>query len=371
MKKIPKGKRKNSHKIRNSGVVLFFGLVVAIVAILPTVPTNKFSFGATDYGIQFTPVPAKSSLQLETFELTPTPETQSVPQSGSQQQKPNIPHQQVPQQTFQPGQSFQHIQPKKTWGPTPVGFPTPVKSGKACVGFEDTTKHPPTTCSCPQVTVICKNGKSYLSNGQKYAANPCGDKQSKPTNGRYCLEKPVIYLYPTQPTSVDVAVISTGQVTVSDPLYPDGGWKHVLADPNGTLTYQDKQYSELFYETSVTTFAKPTSGIVIPTGQLNNKLNNILDQLGLVGREKEEFIDFWVPQLQTLNSPYIYFSLLDSKEKAKVDTVNIMPKPDTQIAFIAYFKPVATDTNNSVLKLPTKPERKGFVSVEWGGVLDK
>ncbi len=369
MKKLTRSKRKNSHKIRNAGLILFFGLVVTVIAILPSVPANKFSYGETNYGIQFTPEPARSSLQLATFELTPTPATSYTPQQGSQMQ-PNTPQQQVLQQQI-PQQSTQHIIPKKTWGPTPKGFPTPVKSGKACVGYEESTKHPPTTCSCPQVTVICKNGSSYLSNGQKYAANPCGDKHAHPTNGRYCLEKPVIYLYPTNPTTVAVQVVSTGAVVVSAPHYPTDGWQNILANPNGELFYQGREYNELFYETSVTTFDKPTSGIIIPTNQLPTQLNEILNQLGLVGREKQEFISFWVPQLENLHASYIYFSILDQKEKAKVDTVNITPKPDTQIAFIAYFKPVASATNNAVLQLPAKPERKGFVSVEWGGVLDK
>ncbi len=378
MKKAVKTKKKKSNTLRNAGIIFFFAIVVAVVAILPSIPANKFSYGAsTTNGIPFTPAPAKNSLQLETFQLTPTPGANFVPQQATQQapgQATQPPQAAQPPKTAQPPQNTQPTT-KRPASPIVLRFSTPEPlNAPVCVGYEDKDAHPPAKCQCPEMEIYCKGGKTYIPHDGGYvlyAANPCGNPANYSSNGRYCIEKPVIYLYPTTPTSVDVQVVSTGTVTVSDPHYPQDGWKNILANPNGDLLYQGKQYTELFYETSVTTFKKPTSGIVIPTDQLTTRLNDLLDQLGLVGREKQEFIDFWVPQLQALNSPFVYFSLLSPKEKAKMDTVNISPKPDTQIAFIAYFKPVSIPTTDSVLQLPIRPQRKGFVSVEWGGVLDK
>ncbi|MGH7203639.1 MAG: hypothetical protein ACREHC_04315 [Candidatus Levyibacteriota bacterium] len=237
-------------------------------------------------------------------------------------------------------------------------------------------------CECMDLTVICKGGVATNPDGTTFTIpkgdapegfepgqNPCGTKIA-PADGRYCVAKPVIYLYPTIPTSVNVQVITSGTIVVSDPHYPQGGWQNVLAYPNGNLTYNGKQYAELFYESSVTDFQKPDKGIIIAKNQLPEKLSSILDQLGLINNEKQEFLDFWLPKLQNLPSPYIYFSLLDTSAKAQVDKVTISPKPDTEIAFIAYFKPVSSATYGSVLHLPTKPQRVGFVSVEWGGTID-
>lgn len=263
------------------------------------------------------------------------------------------------------------------------GYATPAPTVKPlCAPNDDNGVLVTDACQCLDLTIICKNGKGTdlngnpfqipkgdEPNGYKAGQDPCGTKIA-PNDGRYCVAKPVIYLYPQSPTAVDVQVVTSGQIVVSDPHYPQGGWRNVLATPEGTLTYNGKQYSELFYESSVNDFQKPEQGITIAKAQLPQRMSAILDKLGLIGKEKQEFLDFWLPKLQALPSPYVYFSLLDTSAKASVDKVTINPKPDTQIAFIAYFKPVDSADNGTVLQLPATPQRVGFVSVEWGGTID-
>ncbi len=60
--------------------------------------------------------------------------------------------------------------------------------------------------------------------------------------------KPVIYLYPTEPTKVEVQLQYQGRLTATYPAYEDG-WQ-VLVEPDGTLwNLQDGQpYSYLFWE---------------------------------------------------------------------------------------------------------------------------
>ncbi|HSX09072.1 MAG TPA: hypothetical protein VLF93_02890 [Candidatus Saccharimonadales bacterium] len=367
MKKISKTKNKKSSTLR---IVLFFVLVVAVIIIIPYTPTNFSSFGAST--IQFTPVPAKSSLQLETFQLTPTPGAQFTPQQG----QPNTPQQ--PTQSTKPTQPGK-TQPGNPFGPigsTPVNVPAPAhpiispfkSNGQLCSVTDNSGVSVGGNCYCPALQVTCKNGVGYGANGALYpGVNPCGTSAA-PKSGRYCVEKPVIYLYPTTPTYVDVQVKTSGQVVVSNPHYPQDGWKDVLAYSNGSLRYQGQDYSELFYESSVNTFAQPQQGMTIPTSELSQRLPVLLDQLGLVGHEKEEFLSFWLPRLEALHSPYIFFSLINQSAKADIDSVTISPKPDTQIAFIAYFKRASVPSEDT-LKLPPTPKRQGFVSVEWGGVI--
>lgn len=260
-----------------------------------------------------------------------------------------------------------------TIAPTPTGTQKPM-----CPGDDD-GKQVTDACQCVNVRVVCKAGVATNPDGTPFKPpkgdeddlgdNPCGTDLA-PSDGEYCVSKPVIYLYPTKPTLVDVSVISTGKVVVSDPHYPEGGWQDVLALPDGRLTYQGKNYGELFFETSVEDFKKPTVGITIPKDQIEPRLGKIIDQLGLIGREKEEFMEWWIPQLKAVPEPYIFFSILDHETKAELDTVVYNPKPDTEIAFIAYFKGVQTANNGPVLKLGPKPQRRGFVAVEWGGTLD-
>ena len=87
--------------------------------------------------------------------------------------------------------------------------------------------------------------------------------------------------------------------------------------------------------------------------------------------EQTEFLDWWLPRLRDLNTPYILFSIIDRDEKDRIDKLNISPKPDTLIDFMAYFRPLNKPVDIPPLILPqTPPKRVGFTAVEWGGILD-
>lgn len=187
-----------------------------------------------------------------------------------------------------------------------------------------------------------------------------------------CIGKPVIYLYPKVPTIVDVLLTIPGRIYISDPVYPKEGWLNVLAFPSGQLLYNGKSYNELYYESEIADVAAPSNGIVLPTPLLRPLLAAYTTQLGLIEREREEFLDYWLPQLEATKKPYILFSILDQKEKERIDTVAITPKPDTFIAFIAHFTPLDKPIDIEPLKLPsTIPSRVGFTAVEWGGTIAK
>jgi hypothetical protein len=193
-------------------------------------------------------------------------------------------------------------------------------------------------------------------------------------DGAYCLAKPVIYLYPEQKTNVDVKVLfANGYVYVSDPLYDTvfHGWDNVEAHPDGTLLYQGGTYHELYYETATDMDLLPTNGIIIPTVLLEKRLREITHQLGLHGREQEEFLTYWLPKLHELDAPYLLVSLISPEMKKQVDEVVIDPKPDTFIEVLFYFKPLPYPVAVTPLLLPpTPPERIGFTAVEWGGTID-
>lgn len=222
---------------------------------------------------------------------------------------------------------------------------------------------------CPGDTEpIEENGKWYC-----WQPNELGKSSPTPAPGCriLCIGKPVVYLYPTKPTSVSVTVEAPGAVIASDPLYPDGGWKNVLAYPDGTLFYKGKKYSELFYETLITKkIDMPEEGIIIPSEELESTLRSATARLGLIPKEQDEFLEYWVPVLRNLQSPYILFSVLPPEIKDSVDRLIITPEPDTRIEIIAYFKPLDKPINISPLHLPQMPpKRVGFTEVEWGGTI--
>lgn len=216
------------------------------------------------------------------------------------------------------------------------------------------------------ITKLLGMGCAYIPSDPQFNAN-----LGNPNCIRECIGKPVIYLYPTKDTLVDVKVETQGSIYVSDPLYPVEGWKNVLAHPDGTMEYQRKKYHELYYESAVDAIIPPRTGLIIPASQLQTRLREYTAQLGLIEREQEEFLDYWLPKLTAIHSPYILFSILDTHEKERVDHVRIAPNPDTLIAFIAYFKPLAYPIAIDPLILPSTPQQRiGFTAVEWGGTID-
>ena len=272
------------------------------------------------------------------------------------------------------------------------GYVTPMSVKKTCK--PDSVKQP--DCECPayeRLTVICKEkpcpkGTADWWDPRYYHGDvPLGcaywpvssknqslvnEKRKDPACTEVCLGKPVIYLYPIEDMVVDVEVVTPGRIYISDPEYPEGGWKNVLAHPGGGLEYKGKEYHELYYETEVHDVKQPNDGIIIPSSQLKERLSGIVMRLGLKEHERDEFLDYWLPQLEELQSPFILFSVLDPVEKERVDHVEIAPKPDTFIDFIAYFRPLSVPyADLAPLVLPQEPPlRIGFTAVEWGGAID-
>lgn len=281
-----------------------------------------------------------------------------------------------------------------TPAPTPTSGPTipPTPTTPPHCPLES-IKTPGCGACFPEFEMVACDEKPCVSPGRdmsgrtifdpQYATYNCGYKEStdpalfqkklaQPNCRGACVAKPIIYLYPIAQTMVDVKITIPGKVIISDPLYPDDGWKNVLASPNGTLLYKNNKYHELFYESDVDKVNAPDDGIVIAKSDLKDKLTEATTKLGLNKFEQKEFLEYWIPELNKLNSPYILFSVIDPMEKERIDHVDISPIPDTFIGFLAYFKPQdSPETDLMPLVLPENPpNRTGFTAVEWGGTID-
>lgn len=264
--------------------------------------------------------------------------------------------------------------------PQPTPTPTPTPGTSAMCPMDTGTKIIPRSCICADLLAHCVSGR-YIEGmgsggtilpplGSGYASRVSAFCSTQ-GDGWYCIMKPVIYLYPLSDARVSVKVKTEGNVVISDPLYPANGWKNVLAHPDGNLEYQGKTYRELFYESDTPTLHAPHDGIIIKSSELKTELLKYVTLLGLTRTdEQQEFLDFWVPRLQALHSHYIMFSVLDRTEKARVDNVEISPKPNTFTDFIAYFKPLSKIEDVPALEITPAPVRRGFTAVEWGGVID-
>lgn len=183
--------------------------------------------------------------------------------------------------------------------------------------------------------------------------------------GRATTAKPVIYLYPEEETEVTVKLHYDGKLTVTYPAYEDG-WT-VAARPDGILTDTKTglEYSYLFWEGECTPCYDMSRGFVVKGEDTAAFLQETLSEMGLTPREYNEFIVYWLPQMQG-NA----YNLITFQQEAYTDTaqLEILPKPDSVLRVFMAYKPLEAPVQIEAPEI--KPfERTGFAVVEWGGTV--
>lgn len=177
-------------------------------------------------------------------------------------------------------------------------------------------------------------------------------------------EKPVIYLYPQEITQVSVQLDFEGELTATYPLYQNG-WQ-VTAAPDGTLVNHadGREYSYLYWE-GIPSHAEYdlSQGFCVAGKDTAAFLQQTLEQIGLTPKEYNEFIVYWLPQMQ--DNPY---NLICFQSDAYTDqaALEITPSPDSILRVFMTWKPL----NEPVEIEPQRFEafvRDGFTVVEWGG----
>ena len=177
--------------------------------------------------------------------------------------------------------------------------------------------------------------------------------------------KPIIYLYPEEETEVFVSLGNVDRLTHTYPPY-ELGWR-VIAKPDGNLTEvrTNRELYALYWEGRSASTQYITEGFVVAGKDTISFLEEKLPLLGLNAREMEEFIIYWLPQLES--NPYNLIRFLPMEEQEKEMPLTVTPKPDTVIRVMMAFKPLIRPVKVAEQKLPETPERNGFVVVEWGG----
>jgi len=178
--------------------------------------------------------------------------------------------------------------------------------------------------------------------------------------------KPVIYLYPEHAMDVKVEVSPTGGFTKTEPEY-NNGW-NVSAKPTGELyNYADsKTYPYLFWEGIGLNYERPKEGFVVKKEEVKNFLENKLAQAGLIKREYDEFIDFWLPKMQS--DPYYFITFVPQEQFSQMAPLKVSPQPNTVIRVFMDYQGLTKPVTVKAQDIKT-PVRKGFTVVEWGGQL--
>lgn len=178
------------------------------------------------------------------------------------------------------------------------------------------------------------------------------------------VKKPVIYLYPEKETDISVELVNKDKITCSYPKYNDI-WK-VKASPDGSLVdiQTGRSLYALYYEANVGEIGVSSEGFIVKGSESAAFLEEKLSILGLNEREAEEFIIYWLPQLESNKYNYIRFA---TEEEINSNMgLRITPEPDTVIRVNMLFKGLDApiDTHEQQLNAV---ERNGYTVVEWGG----
>ena len=184
-------------------------------------------------------------------------------------------------------------------------------------------------------------------------------------NKLQAIDKPIIYLYPTEDTELSVKLGHEDKITSSYPQYTTG-W-NVLAKTNGDLIDLDtkRKLYALYYESeAVYDFGVQEDGFIVKGTDVAEFLEEKLAILGLTEREAEEFIVYWMPKLQKNEYNYIRFATME--EITANMPLEFSVEPDTLIRVLMTFKGLKNPISVQEQQLET-PNRTGFVAVEWGG----
>jgi len=186
----------------------------------------------------------------------------------------------------------------------------------------------------------------------------------------HAVKKPVIYMYPETTTSVSVNLKTVGELTFTYPLL-NNGW-NVVAQPDGTLTCNGKNYPYLFWEADQQIQnpfkSEQFTGFKVAGKDALSFLEEKLTLIGFNDRERADFITFWGPQLAANDYNNVLFQFNETCDAYA--TLDIVPKPENINRVYLIWSKTNTPMFDANLKpqvLPTL-NRSGFDVLEWGGV---
>ena len=178
-------------------------------------------------------------------------------------------------------------------------------------------------------------------------------------------KKPILYLYPEEEMDVQITFENAELLTTTYPKY-NSGW-NVKVQPNGDIYDGNNQYFYgLYWEEKYTKNIDFKEGFYVTKENAIRFLEEKLNIIGLNRKEANEFITYWLPVLEKNGKSIVYFELTD--ERQAYNRIIINPQPDSLLRVNMHIKKVDQKMPIKEQRLPSF-ERKGFVAVEWGGVV--
>lgn len=201
---------------------------------------------------------------------------------------------------------------------------------------------------------------------EKEKDDTCQEAESDPD--ALISDKPVIYLYGyNEKVNVKVDFDDMSQFTVTYPKYRSDGWD-ITAKPDGHLYTDDgKEYRYLYYEASTDNKLDFDKGFSVRNYNIPGFLEIELTKLGLNADERNEFIIYWLPQMQKYK--YCDISFLTGDEYDVISKLNVSEKPNNMIRVYMLWKGRNEHSDIPVQEIKdiSSVPRTGKTVVEWGG----
>ena len=177
-------------------------------------------------------------------------------------------------------------------------------------------------------------------------------------------EKPILYFYPEVSTVCSAKVTLNGELTCTYPAHGADGWKDFVAHPDGTLVFPDgKHYYALYWEGLQKAEWDFSRGFCVRGEDTAAFLEWALAEQGLNEREANEFIIYWLPQMQ--EAPYNVISF-QTEAYTEGAALEITPAPDSLLRVFMTYYPTDAEVEIAPQTFEGFP-RQGFTVVEWGG----
>lgn len=186
--------------------------------------------------------------------------------------------------------------------------------------------------------------------------------------------KPVIYLYPEESTNVDVYLTCDDMTTMwpkADMVDEYEYHWNVDANSDGTLYQDNYEYSYIFWEGKSDFNPTFERGFCVPGEETGEFLRVVLNEMGLTPAEYNEFIVYWLPQMENNKYNLISFAGIDTTDEYNqtyplyvVDENG--NEPDCMMRVFMNWKAVDEPVEIEPQTFTTL-RRHGFTVIEWGG----
>ncbi len=176
------------------------------------------------------------------------------------------------------------------------------------------------------------------------------------------VRKPNIYIYPEQEMELSVRIDFPmgGSIITSLPEYGNG-WE-IAIKPGGLI---NNQFNYLFYESTQPDIWQQNKGWIIQKTNLETFFRKNMTNYGFYGQEINDFIDYWIPQM----NDYPYYAVYPQTADRIKDVIelNISKQPDKMLRLFYLVK----GFRNFPTETPLEPKipafkREGFFVAEWG-----